>query len=68
MHVGIEFVGAAEGELEIGQVSGMIHEVRPAGEIVAEIVRDFNLAIGRLGDWTIFCWWDNITSTKKFCP
>jgi enoyl-[acyl-carrier protein] reductase II len=39
-----------EGELEIGQVSGMIHEVRPAGEIVAEIVREFNLGINRLGD------------------
>jgi enoyl-[acyl-carrier protein] reductase II len=42
-----------EGELEIGQVSGMIHELRPAGEIVAEIVREFNLTIGRLGDLAI---------------
>ena len=42
-----------EGELEIGQVSGLIREVMPAGEIVAEIVRDFNLTIGRLGDWAI---------------
>jgi enoyl-[acyl-carrier protein] reductase II len=42
-----------EGELEIGQVSGLISEVRPAGEIVAEIVRDFNLAIGRFNDLTI---------------
>jgi enoyl-[acyl-carrier protein] reductase II len=42
-----------EGELEIGQVSGLIREVMPAGEIVAEIVRDFNLTIGRLGDLTI---------------
>jgi enoyl-[acyl-carrier protein] reductase II len=39
-----------EGELEIGQVSGMIHEVMPAGDIIAEIVRDFNLGINRLGD------------------
>jgi len=42
-----------EGELEIGQVSGMISEVMPAGKIVEEIVHDFNLAIGRLGDWAI---------------
>ena len=41
-----------EGELEIGQVSGLIREVMPAGEIVAGIVRDFNLTIGRLGDLT----------------
>jgi enoyl-[acyl-carrier protein] reductase II len=42
-----------EGELEIGQVAGLIREVMPAADIVAEIVRDFNLAIGRLGDWAI---------------
>lgn len=42
-----------EGELEIGQVSGLIHEVMPAAKIVEEIVLDFNLAIGRLGDLTI---------------
>jgi enoyl-[acyl-carrier protein] reductase II len=39
-----------EGELEIGQVSGMIREVMPAADIIAEIVRDFNLGINRLGD------------------
>jgi enoyl-[acyl-carrier protein] reductase II len=39
-----------EGELEIGQVSGMIRELMPAAEIVEEMVREFNLAIGRLGD------------------
>lgn len=42
-----------EGELEIGQVSGLILEVMPAAEIIDEIVRDFNLAIGRLNDWAI---------------
>ena len=30
-----------EGELEIGQISGMIHEVKPASEIVKEILADF---------------------------
>jgi enoyl-[acyl-carrier protein] reductase II len=42
-----------EGELEIGQVSGLISELMPAAEIVEEIVLEFNLAIGRLGDLTI---------------
>ena len=44
---------ADEGEMEIGQVSGMIRELMPAGEIVEEIVAEFNLGIGRLGDWRI---------------
>lgn len=42
-----------EGELEIGQVSGLIHELMPAARIVEEMVDEFNLTIGRLGDWTI---------------
>ena len=33
-----------EGELEIGQVSGLIHDIKPAGEIVAELMRDFRKA------------------------
>ena len=31
-----------EGELEIGQVSAMINEIKPAAEIVAEIMKEFN--------------------------
>jgi len=31
-----------EGELEIGQVSGMINEIKPAAQIVADIVKEFN--------------------------
>jgi enoyl-[acyl-carrier protein] reductase II len=42
-----------EGELEIGQVAGLIHELRPAADIVAEIVREFNLTIGRMGGMKI---------------
>jgi len=34
-----------EGELEIGQVSGLIHEIKPASEIIDEIVKDFRMAI-----------------------
>ncbi len=33
-----------EGELEIGQVAGLIHHVKPAAIIVNEIIEDFNLA------------------------
>ena len=33
-----------EGELEIGQISGLIHEIKPAAEIVDEIISDFALA------------------------
>jgi len=37
-----------EGELEIGQVAAMIHEVKPAEQIVKEIVHDFNQTADRL--------------------
>lgn len=30
-----------EGELEIGQVAGIIHEIKPAGEIIMEMIADF---------------------------
>ena len=33
-----------EGELEIGQVAGLIHEIKPAGEIVREMIADFETA------------------------
>lgn len=33
-----------EGELEIGQIAGLIHEIKPAKDIVAEIIKDFRLA------------------------
>jgi len=32
-----------DGELEIGQVAGLIHEIKPAKEIVDEIVNEFRL-------------------------
>ncbi len=44
---------ADEGELEIGQVSGLIREIKPAAEIVEEIVSEYNYSIGRLVDWSI---------------
>ena len=33
-----------EGELEIGQIAGLIHEIKPVKEIMDELVRDFELA------------------------
>lgn len=33
-----------EGELEIGQISGLIHEIKPAADIVEEIISEFNEA------------------------
>lgn len=37
-----------EGELEIGQISGYINEIKPAAEIVREIVLEFNVEIEKL--------------------
>jgi enoyl-[acyl-carrier protein] reductase II len=33
-----------EGELEIGQIAGLIHEIKPVAEIIEEMISDFNLA------------------------
>ena len=33
-----------EGELEIGQVSALIHEIKPAAMIVADMMKEFTLA------------------------
>ena len=33
-----------EGELEIGQIAGLIHTIKPAAEIIEEMITDFNEA------------------------
>lgn len=33
-----------EGELEIGQISGLIHDILPAGQIVKNIIQEYNTA------------------------
>ena len=33
-----------EGELEIGQIAGIIHDIKPAGDILHEIISDFEIA------------------------
>lgn len=38
-----------EGELEIGQISGYIHDVKPAAQIVTEMVDEFNLTAEKMG-------------------
>jgi len=37
-----------EGELEIGQVSALINEIKPAAEIVKEMIAEFNQAVTEL--------------------
>ncbi len=32
-----------DGELEIGQIAGLIHEIKPAKEVLYEIIKEFNL-------------------------
>lgn len=34
-----------EGELEIGQVSALIHDIKPAAQIVSDIIREFEEAV-----------------------
>lgn len=31
-----------EGELEIGQIAGIIHEIKPVNEIISDIMNEFN--------------------------
>ena len=33
-----------EGELEIGQIAGLIHNIKPAADIISEMITDFNQA------------------------
>ncbi|MEE1964530.1 nitronate monooxygenase [Allomuricauda taeanensis] len=40
-----------EGELEIGQVSGLIHAMKPAAEIVAELMAEFHKAKLEVNDY-----------------
>ena len=40
-----------EGELEIGQVSGLIHDIKPAAQIVADLMAEFNSAKAEIQDY-----------------
>ena len=37
-----------EGELEIGQVSGLIKEIVPAAQVVEEMMKEFNAVVGKI--------------------
>lgn len=39
-----------EGELEIGQISGYIHDIKPAAHIVQEMVTEFNKIAEKMGE------------------
>jgi len=39
-----------EGELEVGQISGLISEMKPAAEIVSEIINEFKVALNERSD------------------
>ncbi len=39
-----------EGELEIGQVAGLIHQIKPAGTIIKEIISEFISAQKEMGE------------------
>ncbi|GLU45519.1 nitronate monooxygenase family protein [Allomuricauda sp. NBRC 101325] len=40
-----------DGELEIGQVSGLIHEIKPAAQIVADMMAEFHVARDEMQDY-----------------
>ena len=37
-----------EGELEIGQVSGLIHDIKPVSEIIGDIIRDYQITMQKM--------------------
>jgi enoyl-[acyl-carrier protein] reductase II len=39
-----------EGELEIGQVSALIHDIKPAAEIIADMMQEFSDAKEKITD------------------
>ncbi|HKC67922.1 MAG TPA: nitronate monooxygenase, partial [Bacteroidia bacterium] len=42
-----------EGELEIGQVSGAIKEIKPVAQVIAELVADFKRAQQNLATFAL---------------
>lgn len=42
-----------EGELEIGQIAGLIHDIKPVSEIVADIIAEFNSAKQAVSEWSL---------------
>ena len=42
-----------EGELEIGQVASLIKTVKPAAQIMDDLVSDFNQTVKKMGNWRL---------------
>ncbi len=42
-----------EGELEIGQISGLIHDIKPAATIVSEMLEEYEIARKELSDLSL---------------
>lgn len=42
-----------EGELEIGQISGLIHDIKPASQIVADMMSEFRQAVADVSSWNL---------------
>jgi len=38
------------GELEIGQVSALIHDIKPAAQVVVQLIKEFNLAKAKINE------------------
>jgi len=39
------------GELEIGQISGLIHDIKPVAHIVKEMIEEFEIAKNEISNW-----------------
>jgi enoyl-[acyl-carrier protein] reductase II len=42
-----------EGELEIGQIAGLIHDIKPVKDIIDEIILDFNITLDKSRVFTL---------------
>ena len=40
-----------EGELEIGQISGLFEDIKSAKDIIDEMIRDFEIAKNEIKNW-----------------
>ncbi|MBO6631703.1 MAG: nitronate monooxygenase, partial [Psychroserpens sp.] len=41
-----------DGELEIGQIAGLIHDIKPAAQIIADLISEFKQAKSKVSDIT----------------
>ena len=53
-----------DGELEIGQIIGLINKIQPASKIVKEIISEFNFEKNNLSDQQM----EKLIAVAKGCP